>query len=131
MGPSTGLLLAVMVPAIEICVLGGVKPTMAEATTFQSVLFYASIGFYSIEDLSLYEVKALPSNVQQLPAVKDMLSTYSYSLDHLTRNLIISAALGLIVRLLALIAIQIKVRGCPGSLAWDRIKTRVIRTLHL
>jgi ABC-type multidrug transport system ATPase subunit len=122
MGTANGLLLAVMLPAVEITILSGVKPTMSSATNFQKFLNYIGIGYYSVEDLSLFEVRSLPENVQQLPAVTNMMSTYAYAQNHLTRNSLISLALGIVVRLVTLATLMIKVYGWPGSHQYARLK---------
>jgi ABC-type multidrug transport system ATPase subunit len=110
---ANALLLAVLVPAIEIALLSGTKPLLSEATNFQKVLAYIGVGWYSIEDLTLFEIKALPSYVQNLTPVQEMLSNYSYDIDDLTKNSLIVLLLGFVVRLLTFAALCIKVHGYP------------------
>ena len=102
-----------LVPAIEIALFSGTKPLLNDATNFQKFLAYIGCGWYSIEDLTLFEIRALPDYVQDLIPIQDMLSNYSYSLDDLTKNCWIMVALGLAVRLLTLAALFIKVYGRP------------------
>lgn len=122
LSPASALLLAVLVPAIEIALLSGTKPLLKDATNFQKVLAYIGCGWYSIEDLTLFEIKALPDNVQGLAPVQNMLSQYSYDLDHLTMNSLIMLLLGFVVRLLTLAALMIKVHGWPYPGLWAKIQ---------
>ena len=124
MGNANGLLIAVLMPAIEISILSGIKPTMSTATGFQQGLNYIGIGYYSVEDMTLVEVRSLPENVQNIPDITAMMSLYAYDQNHLTRNSIVSLCLGIAVRLCTLAALFIKVHGWPGALIWARLKRR-------
>ena len=119
---ASALLLAVLVPAIEIALLSGTKPLLKDANNSQKVLAYIGCGWYSIEDLTLFEIKALPDNVQGLAPVQNMLSQYSYDLDHITMNSLIMLLLGFVVRLLTLAALMIKVHGLPCPGLWAKIQ---------
>ena len=124
MGPANGLLVAVMLPAIELCVLSGITSPVPTASAFQKFLYYIGIGLYAVEDLTVIEVNALPKNVQQTPYVKDMMKTFDYSDSHLVRNAVISFLLGLLIRFLTLAVLLIKVHGFPGQALFNRFKTR-------
>jgi ABC-type multidrug transport system ATPase subunit len=111
---ASALLLAVLVPAIQMSLLSGVKPTMSSATSFQKFLAYIGCGFYSVADLTIFKVKSLPDNVQSIYPVQAMLTEYSINLDDLARNCFLMLALGVGLRILTLIALLIKVHGWPG-----------------
>jgi ABC-type multidrug transport system ATPase subunit len=112
---ASALLLAVLVPAIQMSLLSGVKPTMSSATGFQKFLAYIGCGYYSVADLTYFKIKSLPENVQTIPPVTTMMNEYSYDLSDLARNCWIMLALGVAVRLLTFIALLIKVHGWPGK----------------
>lgn len=120
---ASALLLAVLVPAIEISLFSGIKPQLPTATEFQKVLAYIGCGWYSVEDLTLFEVKALPENVANIAPVQAMLTAYAYDLNDLTKNSWIMVALGAAVRVLTLAALLIKVYGFPGRNMCARRKT--------
>ena len=91
---ASALLLAVLIPAIQMSLFSGVKPTMNTATNFQKFIAYIGCGYYSVADLSLFKVESLPENVQSIAPVTAMMDEYSYHLSDLARNSWIMVALG-------------------------------------
>ena len=116
LSPASALLLAVLVPAIWISMFGGTKPTYEEMSGAQKVIAYIGCGYYSIQDLTLFQLKALPDYVMNLDPVETLMSTYSYDMDNLTRNSLLMLLIGFIWRLFTLAALLIKVHGRPYKL---------------
>ena len=116
LSPASALLLAVLVPAIWISMFGGIKPAFPDMNTAQKVIAYIGCGFYSIEDLTIFQLLRLPDYVQDLDPVISLMSTYGYDMDDLTRNSLLMLLIGFVWRLLTLAALLIQVYGRPYKL---------------
>ena len=123
LSPSTALLIAVLVPAIYISMFGGIKPTYSDMNIGQKVIAYSGCGIYSIENLVMYQLEALPSYVMDIAPIQATLTTYNYSSDHVSRNALILLAIGAVWRILTLIAIYMKVYGSNASCACKSKRT--------
>jgi hypothetical protein len=117
LSPSTALLIAVLVPAIYISMFGGIKPTYSDMSTAQKVIAYTGCGIYSIENLVMYQIEALPSYVMEIAPIQSTMAMYNYSEDNVTKNALILLAIGVVWRLLTLIAIFFKVYGSKFACA--------------
>jgi hypothetical protein len=120
---ASALLLSVLIPAIQMSLLSGVKPTMSQATAFQKFLTYIGCGFYSVSDLTIFKVKSLPTSVQSISPITAMLNEYSIELSDLTRNSLLMLVLGIALRLLTLFALFVKVHGWPGASLVHRFRS--------
>jgi len=115
LSPSTALLVAVLVPAIYVSMFGGIRPTYQDMSFFQKFIAYSGCGIYSIENLVLYQLKALPTYVLDIAPVVSVTTMYGYDMDDLTFNSLILLAIGFAWRIFTLIAIYlgaIDLKGC-------------------
>ena len=113
LSPASALLLAVLVPAIWISMFGGIKPTFPDMNTAQQVISYIGCGYYSIEDVTLFQLLALPDYIMDIDPVVSLMTTYQYDSGDLTRNSLLMLLIGFVWRLLTLGALLIKVYGRP------------------
>jgi ABC-type multidrug transport system ATPase subunit len=116
LSPAAALLISVLLPSLYTSMFGGVKPVYDDMTTAQRVVAYTGSGYYGIESLTVYELKALPEYTLNIEPVVSILTTYSYDLNCITENSLIMLAIGAVWRIFTLIALYSKVYGFPGSL---------------
>ena len=113
--PATALLGAMLVPTLLTSMYGGVGTYYSDMGSTGKIGVAIGPGWYSIETLTSFEVKALPEYVRQNDEIQEMLKTYSYDLGVVSFNLCVLAGFGAFFRLVSLIALYIKIKEVPGG----------------
>ena len=109
--PASALLGACLLPALLVSMFGGTNTLWTDMSGFQQAVAKIGPGWYTLENLTVIQIKALPAYLSHSPPVVDMLQSYNYKLDSLTKNSIIMLVLGFVWRILTLMSLQVNVHG--------------------